>query len=286
MPCPDFVSSPCLCSLQQTSVRRSMQGTRWFKSTTKLWWVQRLLISAKSRGNFALHVSTMNASRLSVFHSVLRRGDAEVHDVTATITSAAMALPVLCLLSLCRLIRLAAGADYRTIVTKPLFSPACPRLTLSRICSNCHKEPLIKACGFKCELVFHFQTRVSCIFSFDLSHQREAQKWAAILNGTGRLVRAPDWECRVLPVLSALAKTVCSSIYLRFLRRERSSVAACRSCLWLLFFFLPVCLSSRATTGAAHVKVCTQPLGSGIDWCTRERRVIIAPPLSLSPSLG
>lgn len=33
------------CSLQQTSARKSMQGMKWFKSTTRLWWVQKLPMS-------------------------------------------------------------------------------------------------------------------------------------------------------------------------------------------------------------------------------------------------
>ncbi len=76
-------------------------------------------------------VSAVNTyCRLSfVLHSVLCWGDVKVHDVCYhhhhhhhhhCRHGASCLVPV----PLCRLIRLAAGADYRTIVTRPLFSPA------------------------------------------------------------------------------------------------------------------------------------------------------------------
>lgn len=96
------------------------------------------------------------------------------------------------------------------------------------------------------------------------------------------LVRACDWARCLLPVLSALAQTICSSIYLRILRREKRFV-----CVWvsvcrrlLCAFFFSVSISSFVSIGAAHVKACVQAMGSGVDWRVRELRVISFP---LSP---
>lgn len=95
------------------------------------------------------------------------------------------------------------------------------------------------------------------------------------------LVRACDWARRLLPVLSALAQTICSSVYLRFLsgvkkKKKKRFVSVCR---WLLCAF-SVSVPSYVSIGAAHAKACTQALGSGVDWRARELRVISLP---LSP---
>lgn len=71
---------------------------------------------------FTLWIHTANCLLFSILCYIEELSRYTV-PATTTTTTAAMMLPVLCLVLLCRLIRLAAGVDYRTIVTRPLFSP-------------------------------------------------------------------------------------------------------------------------------------------------------------------
>lgn len=87
------------------------------------------------------------------------------------------------------------------------------------------------------------------------------------------LVRACDWAPCLLPVLSALAQTICSSVYLRFLRRKKKGLCLCVDAFCVLF---SGSISSCVWIGAAHAKAP----GSGVDWRVREMRVISLP---LSP---
>lgn len=95
------LSNFCLCSLQQTSVRRSMQAMRWSKSTTRQWWVK------KHCRDYAFHVfplytrHTANCLLVSILCYVKEVSRYMMSATTTTAatatTTAAMVLPVLCL---------------------------------------------------------------------------------------------------------------------------------------------------------------------------------------------
>lgn len=105
VPYPDFVSTVlffsnfCLCSLQPTSVRRSMQGMKWFKSTTRLWWVIKLPISVLSSWRATGDVMSTFPLwiRAGFGSSFCAKWNAEAHDVATTTAAATMVLPFLCL---------------------------------------------------------------------------------------------------------------------------------------------------------------------------------------------
>ena len=107
-------------------------------------------------------------------HSVLCWGDVKVHDVCYhhhhhhhhhCHHGASCPVPV----SLCRLIRLALGADYRAIVTRPLFSPAwLSARSFQNLFPLSRETPEGGVWFRKCELVFHFSNSNKLYFCLQL----------------------------------------------------------------------------------------------------------------------
>ncbi len=97
---PFFFSNFCLCSLRQTSVRRSTQGTRWSKSTTRQWWAKNLQTQHITENYFPCVSTVRTYCKLSLFSIVCYVEEMSLYMMSAantTTTTAAMVLPVLCL---------------------------------------------------------------------------------------------------------------------------------------------------------------------------------------------
>lgn len=150
------------------------------------------------------------------------------------------------------------------IVTRPLFSPAwLSAHSFWNLFPLSQETPEGGVRFWNVNSCSTFQSWISCISAFDTSHQRQAE---AILNRNGAL-----WSSALvyLPVLSALAQTICSGVYLRFLKahwkkKEKKKVCVC-VCRHLLCALFSVSISLYVSVGAAHAKGARERR-----WLTRE----------------
>lgn len=179
-------------------------------------------------------------------------------------------MPVL----LYRLIRLEAGADYRAIVRRPLFRPVwLSAHSFWNFFLLSEKKPWRRhpvwnesPCStFMCEKLYS---------AYNSSHQRKAEKWAAILNGTmaceGMWLNVPIY-CLCCQLGHKQFVPVFIWVFWRGGGVGGGVVSVCRR---LLSAFFPIWISLCILIGVAHAKACMQGLGSGSDWHVREVGVI------------
>ncbi len=124
--------------------------------------------------------------------------------------------------------------------------------------------------------MLHFQTWISYISAFNSTLQRGAQKWAAILNGTGP---CESMWLSVLSIACALSSGTNDLFQRLFVISEERKKMLCVGVRTSFVCFFYVSISSFVSIGAALAKACVQAMGSGADW--RVRELVLSLSLSL-----